>query len=69
MQNLQGNVRTEGSMTPSMQVGLLEGIDTLKKYRSKKLSPVIPGLEMERHTYILETVPLKGFPYTLGLAA
>lgn len=63
MQNLQGRVRSVGSViVASKQVGLLFGLITRKKYLSRNVSIMIPGSKMLRQIHILETVPLKGLP-------
>ena len=67
MQNLHGIVRSVGSViTDSTQVGLLDGLITRKKYLSRKESSIIPGSSTLLQIHMRETVPLKGFPYTLG---
>jgi hypothetical protein len=68
-QNLHGSLRSVGSVIyDSTQVGLLDGLLTRKKYLSRKVSSIIPGSSMLRQIQMRDTVPLKGFPYTLGSA-
>ncbi len=63
IQNLQARVRSVGSViVASIQVGLLLGFKTLKKYLSKKVSSIMLGSVMAFQIHILDTVPLKGFP-------
>jgi hypothetical protein len=63
IQNLHGMTIPSGSVTTaSLQVGLLLGLITLKKYLSRKVSIMIPGSSTLRQNQIRDTVPLKGFP-------